>query len=439
MPTPILATKLSVPPSRPSVVPRPCLIERLDEGLQSRLILVSAPAGFGKTTMVSEWAAGCSRLEPEVRPAWLSLDEGDGDPARFLAYLVAALRTVAADVGEGVLGMLQSPQPPPTESMLTALLNEIATLPHGVVLVLDDYHVVDSEPVDEALAFLLEHLPPQMHLVIATREDPHLPLARWRARGQLTELRAADLRFTPSEAAEFLNRVMGLDLSAEDITALETRTEGWIAGLQMAALSIQGRSDAAGFIQAFTGSHRFVLDYLVEEVLQRQPERARSFLLQTAILDKLCGALCDAVTGQKHGKGMLERLERGNLFVVPLDDERQWYRYHHLFADVLQAHLLEEQPDQLPALHRRASEWYEENGSRSDAIRHALCAEDFEWAADLIELAGPMVEDELPGRHVAQVGEGAAGRADPRPARAQRLVCLRIVGQRRDWRLPRLG
>ena len=289
--------------------------------------------------------------------------------------------------------MLHSPQPPPTESMLTTLLNEISTLPHGVVLVLDDYHVVDSEPVDQALAFLLEHLPPQVHLVIATREDPHLPLARLRARGQLTELRAADLRFTPSEAAEFLNRVMGLDLSAEDITALETRTEGWIAGLQLAALSLQGRSDAAGFIQTFTGSHRFVLDYLVEEVLQRQPERARNFLLQTAILDTLCGALCDAVTRQKHGPGMLERLERSNLFVVPLDDKRQWYRYHHLFADVLRAHVLEEQPDRLPALHRRASEWYEENGSRPDAIRHALRAQDFGWAADLIERAGPLVEE----------------------------------------------
>jgi LuxR family maltose regulon positive regulatory protein len=393
MSTPILGTKLYAPPLRPNAVPRPSLIERLDEGLQSRLILVSAPAGFGKTTIVSEWVAGCNRREQEVRPAWLSLDEGDSDSARFLAYLVAAVRTVAADVGQGVLGMLQSPQPPPTEAMLTALLNEITALPHGLVLVLDDYHLVDSEPVDEALAFLLEHLPPQMHLVIATREDPRLPLARWRARGQLTELRAADLRFTPSEAADFLNRVMSLDLSAEDITALETRTEGWIAGLQLAALSIHGRPDAAGFIQAFTGSNRFVVDYLVEEVLQRQPQRVRSFLLQTAILDKLCGALCDAITGQKHGKGMLELLERDNLFVVPLDEERQWYRYHHLFADVLQAHLLEEQPDQLHALHRRASDWYEENGSRSDAIRHALCAEDFGWAADLIELAGPMTED----------------------------------------------
>jgi LuxR family transcriptional regulator, maltose regulon positive regulatory protein len=391
MSMPILATKLYVPPFRPGAVVRPRLIERLDDGLRSGLVLVSASAGFGKTTVVSEWVAGRSRVEPGAHTAWLSLDEGDSDPARFLSYLVAALRTVAPEVGQAVLDMLQSPQPPPTESMLSALLNEISTLPQGLVLVLDDYHVVDSEPVDEALAFLLEHLPQQLHVVIATREDPRLPLARWRARGQMTELRAADLRFTASEAAEFLNQVMNLDLSAEDVTALETRTEGWIAGLQLAALSIQGRSDATDFIQAFTGSNRFVLDYLVEEVLQRQPQRARSFLLRTAILDKLCGPLCDAVTGQKQGKGTLERLERGNLFVVPLDDEREWYRYHHLFADVLQAHLLEEQPDRLPALHRRASEWYEANGSRSDAIRHALCAEDFEWAADLIEREGPLV------------------------------------------------
>jgi len=391
MSTPILDTKLHLPPPRPHAVLRPRLIERLDEGLQSRLILVSAPAGFGKTTVVGEWAAGRERLEPDARFAWLSLDEGDGDPSRFLTYLVAALQTVAADIGQGVLDMLQSPQPLPTESLLTALLNEIAALPQDVVLVLDDYHVVDSEPVDEALAFLLEHLPPQMHVVIGTREDPRLPLARWRARGQLTELRAADLRFTAGEAADFLNRVMGLDLSAEDITALETRTEGWIAGLQLAALSLQGRTDADSFIRTFAGSDRFVLDYLVEEVLQRQPQRTRTFLLQTAILDTLCGALCDAVTGQKQGKATLERFERDNLFVVPLDDRRQWYRYHHLFADVLQAHLLEEQPDELPTLHRRASDWYEANGSRSDAIRHALRAGDLEWAAELIEREGPLV------------------------------------------------
>ena len=286
------------------------------------------------------------------------------------------------------VGYAQSPQPPPIESILTALLNEITTIPDNFVLVLDDYHVIDAKPVDAcSRPFLLEHLPPQMHLVIATREDPQLPLARLRARGQLTELRAADLRFTPAEAAEFLNRVMGLNLSAEDIAALETRTEGWIAGLQLAALSMQGREDIASFIQAFTGSHRFVLDYLVEEVLQRQPEHVRSFLLQTAILDRLCAPLCNAVTEREDGREMLDALERGNLFVIPLDDQRQWYRYHHLFADVLQAHLMEAQPDQVSSLHQRASAWYEQNGLPPDAIRHALAAEDFERAAGLIELA----------------------------------------------------
>ena len=233
--------------------------------------------------------------------AWLSLDEGDNDPTRFLAYLVAALQTIAPTIGAGVLGVLQSPQPPPTEAILTALLNEITTIPDNFVLVLDDYHVIDAKPVDHALTFLLEHLPPQMHLVIATREDPQLPLARLRARGQLTELRAADLRFTPAEAAAFLNQVMGLNLSAEEIAALETRTEGWIAGLQLAALSMQGREDVAGFIRSFAGDNRYIVDYLVEEVLQRQPERVRSFLLQTSILDRLSGPLCDAVTGQDDG------------------------------------------------------------------------------------------------------------------------------------------
>ncbi len=315
MSTPILATKLYVPPPRPNAVLRPRLTERLDEGLHRKLTLISAPAGFGKTTLLGEWVAGCERPA-----AWLSLDEGDSDPTRFLAYLVAALQTIAPNIGEGVLGTLQSPQPPPTESILTALLNEIATVQDDLVLVLDDYHVIDATPVDDALAFLLEHLPPQMHLVIATREDPHLPLARLRARGQLAELRAADLRFTPSEAAEFLKGVMGLSLSAEDIAALEARTEGWIAGLQLAALSMRGREDVAGFIRAFAGDNRYVVDYLVEEVLQRQPERVRSFLLQTSILERLSGPLCDAVTGQERGRGMLEALERGNLFVVPLDD-----------------------------------------------------------------------------------------------------------------------
>jgi LuxR family maltose regulon positive regulatory protein len=384
MSTPILATKLFVPPPRPKVVLRPRLIERLNEGLHRKVTFISAPAGFGKTTLLGEWVAGGERPA-----AWLSLDESDNDPTRFLAYLVAALQTVAPEIGVRVLGALQSPQPPPTESILTALLNEIAAVEDDFVLVLDDYHVIEVRAVDDALAFLLDHLPPRMHLVIATREDPQLPLARLRARGQMDELRAADLRFNPSEAAEFLEGVMGLSLSAEDIAALETRTEGWIAGLQLAALSMRGREDVPGFIRAFAGDNRYIVDYLVEEVLQRQPERIRSFLLQTSILDWLNGPLCDAVTGQKDGNALLETLERGNLFVVPLDDRRQWYRYHHLFAEILQAHLMQERPDQIPTLHRRASEWYEQHGSTADAIRHALAAGEFERAADLIELEVP--------------------------------------------------
>src|SRR5438105_105912 len=381
---PVLATKLYIPPPPPQVVPRPRLIERLDEGLHRKLTLISAPAGFGKTTLVSAWVEGIERPT-----AWLSLDEGDNDPARFLAYLVAALQTIAANIGEGVLGVLQSSQPPPTEAILTALLNEITTLPDNFVLVLDDYHVIDAKPVDIALTYLVEHLPPQMHLVIATREDPQLPLARLRARSQLTELRAADLRFTASEAAAFLNQVMGLSLSAADIAALEDRTEGWIAGLQLAALSMQGHQDVPGFIRAFAGDHRYIVDYLVAEVLQRQPEPVRSFLLQTSILDRLNGSLCDAVTGQEEGSERLEALERGNFFVVPLDDKRHWYRYHHLFAEVLSAHLMAEQPDQVSTLHRRASEWHERHGSAADAIRHALAAQAFARTADLVELAVP--------------------------------------------------
>ena len=393
MSTTILATKLYIPPPQAKIVLRPRLIERLDEGLSSGrkldVTLISAAAGFGKTTLVSEWVAGCGRPV-----AWLSLDEGDSNPVRFISYLIAALQSIKAGIGEGLLAALQSPQPLQVETILTSLLNEISVIPDYFLLILDDYHSIDSQPVDQCLTFLVEHLPPQMHLVIATREDPPLPLARLRVRGQLTELRAADLRFTPVEAAEFLNQMMGLNLSAEDVAALDKHTEGWIAGLQLAALSMQGRAsrDAASFIKSFTGSHRFVLDYLVEEVLGRQPEHVRNFLLQTAILDRLSSPLCDAVTGQEDGKGMLEALERGNLFVIPLDDRRQWYRYHHLFAEVLQAHLQEAQPDRVSILHLRASAWYEQNGLRSDAIRHALAAKDFEGAAGLIELARPAMD-----------------------------------------------
>jgi LuxR family maltose regulon positive regulatory protein len=389
VPAPILATKLYIPPSRRSVVLRPRLVERLNEGLAAghRLTLVSAPAGFGKTTLVGEWIAGCGRPT-----AWLSLDEGDSDPSRFLTYLIAALQTVAPGIGEGVLTVLGSPQPPPPESTLTALLNDVTTIQSDVVLVLDDYHVLDARPVDDALAFLVEHLPPQLHLVIATREDPALPLARLRARGQMTELRAADLRFTPSEAAEFLKQVMGLDLTADDIAALEARTEGWIAGLQLAAISLQGRQDVAGFIKAFTGSHHFVLDYLLEEVLQRQPAPVQTFLLRTSILDRLCGPLCDAVLldASAPGQETLEYLDRANLFIVPLDNERRWYRYHHLFAELLRQRRrqIAVSSGGVDEDHIRASQWYEDNALEIEAFHHAAAANDIERAERLINGGG---------------------------------------------------
>jgi ATP/maltotriose-dependent transcriptional regulator MalT len=383
---PILSTKLYIPLPRTNVVLRPRLIEWLNERLDRKLTLISASAGFGKTTLVSQWVAACERPV-----AWLSLDEGDDDSTRFLTHLIAALQTIVENIGEGVFSSLKSPQPPSTESILTALLNEISAIPYKFVLVLDDYHVIDSKRIDDALIFLLKHLPSQMHLVIATRENPQLPLGRLRARGHLTELRAADLRFTPSETASFLNQVMDLGLSADEITALDTRTEGWVAGLQLAALSMHGRKDIPAFIRSFAGDNRYILDYLVEEVLQHQPDHVRSFLLRTSILDRLHGPLCDAVTGQDEGIARLEALERGNFFVVPLDERRQWYRYHHLFAEVLFAHLKEDQPDQVATLHRRASSWYEQHGSSADAISHALAAEDFARAADLVELACPAV------------------------------------------------
>jgi LuxR family maltose regulon positive regulatory protein len=384
-------------------VPRPRLIERLDAVLHRKLTLISAPAGFGKTTLVSEWAdhlrserrggvvppAGATTAPLQI--AWLSLDEGDNDLTRFLTYLIAALQTIEPNFGTGGLSALQSPQPPPTEVVLTALINELTahSTSAQIVLVLDDYHLIEAQPVHDALTFLLRRLPPPsaggLHTVIATREDPPLPLARLRARGQLTELRATDLRFTPSEAADFLTHVMGLDLSADGIAALEARTEGWVAGLQLAAISMQGRKDTTGFIRSFTGSHRFVLDYLLEEVLEQQPESVQAFLQQTAVLGRLTGPLCDALTGQQDGRFTLERLDRANLFIVPLDEERRWYRYHHLFADLLRQRLRQTQPEQVPRLHTRAIEWYEKNGLTGEAIEHALRAQAFERAAELIE------------------------------------------------------
>ncbi len=388
VPTALLETKFYIPRPRRALVPRPRLSERLDRGAASKLMLVSAPAGFGKTTLLTDWLAAVPPAPAGERlTAWLSLDRGDNHPASFWAYLITALWTVASGVGEDALALLRAPQPPPIQAVLTALLNDLAAIAGDIVLVLDDYHVIDAPSVQDGMAFLLDHLPPGLHLVIASRADPPLPLARLRARGELAEIRAAELRFTPDEAAAYLNGLMGLQLTTRDVTVLEARTEGWIAALQLAALSMQGREDLAGFIDGFAGDDRYVVDYLAEEVLQRQPDRVQAFLLQTAILGRLSGPLCDAVTGLGGGKAMLEALDRGNLFLVPLDDRRRWYRYHHLFADVLQARLLDEHPGQVQELHRRACAWYEQNGERSLAIGHALAAGDFGRAADLVELA----------------------------------------------------
>lgn len=392
-PLPLLATKLYVPRVRTALVPRPRLTRRLDEGMERRLVLISAPAGFGKSTLLAEWAQLKSQASPPFPIAWLSLDAGDNDPQRFWTYLVAALNKVRPGTGQDLLALLRAPQPPPIDALLAELLNEIAAIPGDLALVLDDYHTITAQAIHDALAFLLEHLPPQMHLVIAGRTDPPLPLALLRSRGQSIELGAADLRFTADEAAAFLNRAAGTALSPSDIAALEARTEGWAAGLQLAALSMQGVDDVSGFIRGFGGGHRYVFDYLAQEVLARQPESVQAFLLQTAILDRLCGPLCDAVmglppaAGRGHGQATLEHLEQANLFIVPLDHERHWYRYHHLFAEFLRGHLAQTQPGAAPTLHRRAAAWFAEHGLTSDAVGHALAAGDLEMAADLVEQA----------------------------------------------------
>lgn len=385
---PVLATKLFIPPPRAQAVPRPRLIEQLDKGFRAgrKLTLISAPAGFGKTTLLSEWIAEIRRREPPVRVAWLSLEEGDNFPVRFLTYLLATLHQADPDIGpDGHNAQLS------VEAALTALINDVARSPHEIILVLDDFQLIEDASIRDAVAFLLDHLPSTLHVAISSRSDPLLPVARLRVRSELTELRAADLRFTSDEAAAFLNQGMGLSLSREDVAALETRTEGWIAGLQLAALSMQERKDVSGFITAFTGSNRFVIDYLIEEVLQRTPLDVREFLCQTAILDRLSGPLCDAVTGETGSSEMLESLERANLFVVPLDDQRQWYRYHHLFADVLRIRLLAHGPDHVSALHSLASDWYEHNDLPEEAIRHAFAASDFPRAARVIEATIPAV------------------------------------------------
>jgi LuxR family maltose regulon positive regulatory protein len=380
---PLVSTKLRPSQARPKLVARPRLVERLDPEPGRRLTLVSAPAGFGKSTLLGKWAE--DRAAGGRSVAWLSLDGGDNDPARFLSYLVASLRTVERGFGEDILAALRSPGPPRIEALAGALVNEVAGLFGGLDLVLDDYHSIESEGVQCIVAFLLENLPQGAHLVLAGRVDPPLPLARLRARGQMVRLGASDLSFTEEETRAFLKGVMGLDLSAADVAKLERRTEGWIAGLQLAALSMRDREDLPGFVEAFSGGHRDVLDFLAEEVLERQPEDVREFLLQTSVLERMSALLCDALTGRDDGQGMLERLERDNLFVVALDDERRWYRYHHLFADFLRGRLRREDSELAGELHRRASGWYEENGHPAEAIGHALSAPDHGLAARLIE------------------------------------------------------
>ncbi|MGC5224465.1 LuxR C-terminal-related transcriptional regulator [Micromonospora sp. DT81.3] len=387
MAMPVLATKLFVPPPRINAVSRPRLVRKLDDGVAAghKLTLVSAPAGFGKSTVLSEWISASRRADPDIGVGWVSLEDSDNDPVRFLSYLSAAFDATNKSLS-GPRNLSGS-----VESTLTSLMNEAAQTASCLLIVLDDFQFIEEASICEAISFLLDHSPPNLHLAIASRSDPLLPVARLRARDQLTELRAADLRFTPDEAAQFLTRATGIALSPDDTAALEERTEGWIAGLQLAALSLRERADPSEFVSAFAGSNRFVIDYLAEEVLERAPAHVRDFLGQTAILERLCAPLCDAVTGNADGVEMLATLERANLFIVPLDDQRQWYRYHHLFADVLMARLRARGIAHVNALHSRASDWFERHGSPEEAVRHALAGSDFPRAARLIESTIPSV------------------------------------------------
>lgn len=378
---PLVATKLHPPQLRSQLVSRPQLLRRLQQGAEGALTLVSAPAGFGKTTLLTQWLA-----ERRMPVAWLSLDPEDNDPVRFLSYLLAALQIPLPHLSLTVLRLLEAAQATPLESVFAVLTNDL--LAHEIpdfALVLDDYHVITSQIIHQALTFLINHLPPHLHLVLASRADPPLPLASLRARGRLVELRANELRLDGPEMQTLLQGMLGFALPSEALEMLARRTEGWAAGLQLAALSLRGRADIHAFVAAFTGSHRFVVDYLSEEVLSRQPEPVQSFLLRTSILERLSGPLCEAVTGREGGQAMLEALERANLFVVPLDEERRWYRYHHLFADVLKSHLEQAEPELLPELHRRASAWYQHQGVLTEAVQHALLARDGELAARLMD------------------------------------------------------
>jgi len=376
----LLSTKVTIPRVRSGFLARSRLLEALGRAVEQESTLICAPAGFGKTTLLADWS---QRAPYPV--AWLALDPDDNDPVRFWRYVVAAINRVCEGFGDSVLPLFTPPIPESSHGLVIALIGELETRPDDLVLILDDYHVIESAPIHDTLIFLLTHLPPQLHLMIASRSDPPVPLARLRAGGRLSELRVTELRFTPQESAAFLQEVWDLDVSPEAVRALETKTEGWAVGLQLAALSLQGRTDPDVFLETFTGTHRYILDYLSEEVLERQPKRVRDFLLHTSILDRLCGPLCDAVTGGSDGQAMLEELERANLFVDPLDEKRRWYRFHHLFADLLRGRLREKEADRVADLYRRAATWCQDHGLLDDAIRHALAAGDAMWAARLVE------------------------------------------------------
>ena len=373
----LLATKLYIPGPRPGQVPRPRLTARLDEGLARGLVLVCAPAGYGKTVLLADWARHGGQPA-----AWLSLDAGDNDPARFWHHVVAALDRARPGIGERMAPLLGPPGPLSFQGPVTALINNLAA--DEALLILDDYHLIDSQQVHESLAFLVEHRPAGICIMLASRSDPPLPLARLRARGQLTEMRVAELRFTLAEAAELLQHVAAA-LPDASVAALAARTEGWVAGLQLAALSLRGHGDAAAFVAAFTGSHRYILDYLAEEVLEQQDKQLRMFLLETSVLDRLSGPLCDAVTGREGSQALLEQAERAGLFLIPQDEVRGWWRYHHLFAELLRARLQQEQPGRVTQLHRNAAAWYSGHGLPGDAIGHAAAAGEMLWAARIIE------------------------------------------------------
>jgi len=381
----LLTTKLSIPPQRPHLVVRPLLFALLEAGLQKKLTLVSAPAGFGKTTVVANWLAQRPEEKSRTSVAWLALDENDNDPIRFFAYLLAALQKVDPAIGAAASPLLQATPSPALEALLTLIINDLSAQTTPLLLVLDDYHEIRAPAIHQALIFLLDNLPACLHLLLTTRADPPWPLARWRVRRELVEIRVRDLRFTEAEAAAFLQQELGVVLTASDIAALEQRTEGWIAGLQLAALSLADRGDISQFIRAFTGSHAYIVDYLVEELLQRQPPEIEQFLLQTSILERLCGPLCDAILGRDNSQALLAQIDRANLFLIPLDNERHWYRYHHLFAEVLQTRLQNQQPTQVAALHQRASYWYETQGLLSEAVEHARNSGDHAHVAALVE------------------------------------------------------